>query len=58
MENTTLILPENICRTCLAESDSTLFMNVQDLIEHEMNKIKLIDILIFLNCVEVGITLT
>lgn len=57
MENTTLILPKNICRTCLVESDSTLFMNVQDLIEHEMSKIKLIDILIFINCVEVGISL-
>ncbi|XP_014356299.2 gastrula zinc finger protein XlCGF46.1 [Papilio machaon] len=52
MELSTLILPQNICRTCLAESDSSTFMSVQDLIEHEMNKIKLIDILIFLNCVE------
>lgn len=55
MELSTLILPQNICRTCLAESDSSTFMSVHDLIEHEMNKIKLIDILIFLNCVEVSI---
>ncbi|XP_068623660.1 zinc finger protein OZF-like [Battus philenor] len=52
MELATLILPKNVCRTCLTEADSTTLMSVQDLIEHEMNKIKLIDILIFLNCVE------
>lgn len=58
MEFTCLIFPltKNICRTCLSEFDSrdpTMFMNIQDLIEHEMNKIKLIDILVFLNCLEV-----
>lgn len=58
MEFTSLILPltKNICRTCLGEfncNDSTMFMNIQDLVEHEMNKIKLIDILVFLNCLEV-----
>lgn len=58
MEYTSLIHPitKNICRTCLGEFDSrdtTMFMNIQDLIEHEMNKIKLIDILVFLNCLEV-----
>ncbi|XP_023943852.2 gastrula zinc finger protein XlCGF46.1 [Bicyclus anynana] len=52
-----LILPssKNICRTCLLDYDSndpTMFMNIQDLVSHEMNKIKLIDILIFLNCLE------
>ncbi|CAH0595360.1 unnamed protein product [Chrysodeixis includens] len=54
MEFTGLILPltKNICRTCLLESDTTMFMNVQDLIEHEMIKVKLIDILVFLNCLE------
>ncbi|CAG5044295.1 unnamed protein product [Parnassius apollo] len=54
MEFTSIVLPltKNMCRTCLAESDSTLFMSVQDLIDHEIYKIKLIDILIFLNCVE------
>ncbi|XP_030021939.1 gastrula zinc finger protein XlCGF57.1-like [Manduca sexta] len=54
MEFSSLILPltKNICRTCLSESDSSMFMNVQDLIEHEMNKIKLVDILVFLNCLE------
>lgn len=58
MEFTSLILPltKNICRTCLCEfncNDPTMFMNIQDLVEHEMNKIKLIDILVFLNCLEV-----
>lgn len=54
MELTSLILPltKNICRTCLLESDATVFMNIQDLIEHEMYKVKLIDILVFLNCLE------
>lgn len=57
MEFTNLILPltKNICRTCLCEfncNDPTMFMNIQDLVEHEMNKIKLIDILVFLNCLE------
>lgn len=52
MEFTGLILPNNICRTCLLESDTTMFMNIQDLIEHEMIKVKLIDILVFLNCLE------
>ncbi|XP_050352977.1 gastrula zinc finger protein XlCGF57.1-like [Nymphalis io] len=57
MEFTSLILrlTKNICRTCLGEldaNDPTMFMNIQDLIEHEMNKIKLIDILVFLNCLE------
>ncbi|XP_047999039.1 oocyte zinc finger protein XlCOF8.4-like [Leguminivora glycinivorella] len=54
MEFTSLILPltKNICRTCLAESDTEMLLNVQDLIEHEMSKIKLIDILIYLNCLE------
>ncbi|CAH2093842.1 unnamed protein product [Euphydryas editha] len=57
MEFTSLILPltKNICRTCLSEfncDDPTIFMNIQDLVEHEMNKIKLIDILVFLNCLE------
>ncbi|XP_046963871.1 gastrula zinc finger protein XlCGF57.1-like [Vanessa cardui] len=57
MEFTNLILrlTKNICRTCLGEldaNDPTMFMNIQDLIEHEMNKIKLIDILVFLNCLE------
>ncbi|XP_022831470.1 zinc finger protein 32-like [Spodoptera litura] len=54
MEFTGLILPltKNICRTCLSESDTAMFMNVQDLIEHEMIKVKLIDILVFLNCLE------
>lgn len=55
MEFTGLILPltKNICRTCLLESDAAMFMNVQDLIEHEMHKIKLIDMLVYLNCLEV-----
>ncbi|XP_026754944.2 zinc finger protein 502-like [Galleria mellonella] len=57
MEFNNLILPitKNICRTCLGElvdSDTNMFMNIQDLIEHDMNKIKLIDILVFLNCLE------
>lgn len=54
MEFTGLILPltKNICRTCLLETDTTMFMNIQDLIEHEMVKVKLIDILVFLNCLE------
>lgn len=54
MEFTSLILPltKHICRTCLLESDTTMFMNIQDLIEHDMNKVKLIDILVFLNCLE------
>ncbi|CAB3220483.1 unnamed protein product [Arctia plantaginis] len=54
MEFTNLILPitKNICRTCLIESDTSMFMNIQDLIEHEVNKVKLIDILVFLNCLE------
>ncbi|CAK1590368.1 unnamed protein product [Parnassius mnemosyne] len=54
MEFPSIVLPitKNMCRTCLAESDCTLFMSVQDLIDHEIYKIKLIDILIFLNCVE------
>ncbi|XP_072934459.1 uncharacterized protein [Epargyreus clarus] len=54
MEFDNLILPltKNICRTCLVESDLSMFMNIQDLIEHEMIKVKLIDILIFLNCFE------
>lgn len=55
MEFNNLILPltKNICRTCLKESDAIMFMNIQDLIEHDMIKIKLIDILVFLNCLEV-----
>lgn len=55
MEFTSLILPpiKNICRTCLLESDAAMLINVQDLIEHEMYKVKLIDILVFLNCLEV-----
>lgn len=55
MEFTSLIFPltKNICRTCLVESDTSMFMNVQDLVEHEMNKVKIIDILVFLNCLEV-----
>lgn len=59
MEFSTLILPltKNICRTCLLESEATMFMNIQDLIEHEMHKVKLIDILVFLNCLEVNIWL-
>ncbi|XP_045503658.1 zinc finger protein 391-like [Colias croceus] len=57
MEFSTLIVPltNNMCRTCLVEFDSNdaaMFMNIQDLIEHEINKIKLIDILVFLNCLE------
>ncbi|XP_034827937.1 gastrula zinc finger protein XlCGF57.1-like [Maniola hyperantus] len=57
MEFTNSILPtsKNICRTCLMDYDSndpSMFMNIQDLVYHEMNKIKLIDILIFLNCLE------
>ncbi|XP_021182436.3 gastrula zinc finger protein XlCGF57.1 [Helicoverpa armigera] len=54
MEFSGLILPltKNICRTCLLESDTTMFKNIQDLIEHEMIKVKLIDILVFLNCLE------
>lgn len=59
MEFTSLIFPltKNICRTCLVESDTSMFMNVQDLVEHEMNKVKIIDILVFLNCLEVIIFL-
>ncbi|CAH0402773.1 unnamed protein product [Chilo suppressalis] len=45
-------LTKNICRTCLLESDATMFTNIQDLIEHEVHKVKLIDILVFLNCLE------
>ncbi|CAK1541606.1 unnamed protein product [Leptosia nina] len=57
MEFTSLIVPltTNMCRTCLVEYDSndaTMFMNIQDLIEHENIKIKLIDILVFLHCLE------
>ncbi|XP_039752069.1 uncharacterized protein LOC120627981 isoform X2 [Pararge aegeria] len=57
MEFNHLLIPasKNICRTCLLDYDSndlTMFMNIQDLVYHEMNKIKLIDILIFLNCLE------
>lgn len=54
MEFSSLILPltKNLCRTCLLESETTMFMNIQDLIEHEMNKVKLIDVLVFLNCLE------
>ncbi|CAF4916583.1 unnamed protein product [Pieris macdunnoughi] len=57
MEFTSLIVPltTNMCRTCLVEFDSnddTMFMKIQDLIEHENIKIKLIDILVFLNCLE------
>ncbi|XP_049879132.1 zinc finger protein 782-like [Pectinophora gossypiella] len=54
MEFTSLIFPftKNICRTCLVESDTNMFMNIQDVIEHEMHKIKIIDILVFLNCLE------
>ncbi|KAJ8711326.1 hypothetical protein PYW07_008568 [Mythimna separata] len=54
MEFTGLILPltKNICRTCLLETDTSMFMNIQDLVEHEMIKVKLIDILVFLNCLE------
>ncbi|CAG9559087.1 unnamed protein product [Danaus chrysippus] len=57
MEYTSIIIPatKNICRTCLLEFDAcdpTMYRNIQDLIEHEMNKIKLIDILVFLNCLE------
>ncbi|XP_041972163.1 gastrula zinc finger protein XlCGF57.1-like [Aricia agestis] len=57
MEFTTLIVPltRNTCRTCLLEfnfSDPAMYMSIQDLIEHEDNKIKLIDILVFLNCLE------
>lgn len=55
MEFTSLILPltKNICRTCLVESDTAMFMSVQDVIEHEMVKVKIIDVLVFLNCLEV-----
>lgn len=35
------------------ESDNAMFMNIQDLVQHEMNKVKLIDILVYLNCLEV-----
>ncbi|XP_053617512.1 zinc finger protein 26-like [Plodia interpunctella] len=52
MEFSSLILPQNICRTCLVESDANMFTCIQDLVEHDMNKIKLIDILVFLNCLE------
>lgn len=48
---------KKICRTCLSYYDSndpTMYMNIQDLVSHGMNKIKLIDILIFLNCLEVS----
>lgn len=54
MELTNIMLPltKNVCRTCLMESDTSMFMKVQDLIEHEMVKVKLIDVLVFLNCLE------
>lgn len=54
MDFSSLILPltKNICRTCLMESESSKFMNIQDVVEHDSNKIKLIDILVYLNCLE------
>lgn len=55
--NSSMSISKNICRTCLLYYDSndpTMYMNIQDLVSHEMNKIKLIDILIFLNCLEVS----
>lgn len=35
------------------ETEPESFMNVQDVIEHDKIKIKLIDILVYLNCLEV-----
>lgn len=45
-------ITKTMCRTCLAESQ-TMYKNIQDLVEHDDIKIKLIDILVFLNVVQV-----
>ncbi|XP_011559604.2 zinc finger protein 32 isoform X1 [Plutella xylostella] len=44
-------ITKTMCRTCLAESQ-TMYKNIQDLVEHDDIKIKLIDILVFLNVVQ------
>ncbi|KAL4711772.1 hypothetical protein ACJJTC_005941 [Scirpophaga incertulas] len=54
MEISTLLKhsSKNVCRTCLLEFDTEMFTNIQDLVKHEEHKVKLIDILVFLNCLE------
>ncbi|VVC95886.1 unnamed protein product [Leptidea sinapis] len=58
MEFSSFVLPitKNMCRTCLSDlnsdADTSLFMNIQDVVEHETVKVKLIDILVFLNCLQ------
>lgn len=47
-------ITKTMCRTCLAESQ-TMYKNIQDLVEHDDIKIKLIDILVFLNVVQVPV---
>lgn len=54
MEFTDLIplpLSKIFCRTCLAESEN--YLNLQDYIEYDLSTVKLVDVLVFLGCIEV-----